>query len=150
MVNEMKRLVLENKTGIINQIRCYLDNNSEAKFIHRLQVILMFAGSEDESCDSLGSLFGNSPRSVSNWIKRINQTGDIESLRNKPSSGRPSRLTKSQKEELKTVIREFPEKRGMQGRKWNGINLSLYISQHYGITLKVRSCQRLFHELTAI
>jgi transposase len=87
----------------------------------------LFTGSENESCDSLGMLFGNSPRSVSNWIKRVNQTGDIESLRSKLSSGRPSRLTKAQKEEIKTVIQELPEKRGMRGRKWNGINLSLYI-----------------------
>ena len=56
---DMKRLVLENKDDIVNQIRSYLDSNSEAKFIHRLQVILLFAGKEDESCDSLGNLFVN-------------------------------------------------------------------------------------------
>jgi transposase len=143
----MKRLVLENRNGIVNQIRDYLENNSEAKFIHRLQVILLFADSEDKSCDSLGALFGNSPRSISNWIKKVNHTDDIESLRSKPSSGRPSRLTQAQKEEIKTVLQDFPEKQGMQGRHWNGKNLSTYISEHYGIVLKVRSCQRLSHEL---
>lgn len=144
---DMKRLVLENKDDIVNQIRSYLDSNSEAKFIHRLQVILLFAGKEDESCDSLGNLFGNSPRSISTWIKKVNQTGDIDSLRSKPHSGRPSRLSKVQKEELQMVMQELPEKWGLQGKRWNGKNLSSYISQHYGITLEVRSCQRLFHEL---
>jgi len=146
----MKQLVMENRNKIASQIRGYLEKNSEAKFIHRLQVILMYANSEDKSCDSLGAMFGNSPRSISNWIKKVNQTGHIESLRSKPPSGRPSRLMRFQKEEIKKVLREDPEKRGMQGKQWNGRNLSSYISQHYGIALKVRSCQRLIHELTAI
>jgi len=145
----MKRLVLENKNSIANQIRSYLEKNSEAKFIHRLQVILLFAESEDKSCDSLGALFGNSPRSISNWLKRVNQTGDIESLRSKPSSGRPSRLTEKQKDEIRMALQELPEKLNINGKRWNGSNLSSYISRHYGISLKVRSCQRLFREITA-
>jgi len=67
----MKRLVIENQNSIVSQIHAYLEKNSEAKFIHRLQVILLFAGSEKESCDSLGFLFGNSPRSISNWINDL-------------------------------------------------------------------------------
>jgi len=146
----MKRLILENKDSIENQIQSYLENNSEAKFIHRLQVILLFANKEDESCDSLGALFGNSPRSISTWIKKVNQTGSIDSLRSNPGSGRPSRLTKVQKDNLKMVLQELPEKYGIHGKKWNGNNLSSYIIGHYGIQLKVRSCQRLLHQLTAI
>jgi transposase len=145
----MKRLVLENRDSIIHQIRGYLEKNSEAKLIHRLQVILLFADSEDSSCDSLGALFGNSPRSISNWIKKVNRAGNIEVLRSKPQSGRPARLSEVQKEEIKMVLQAFPEKQSMQGRKWNGRLLSSFISQHYGIALNVRSCQRLFYELTA-
>jgi len=146
----MKRLVLKNRNDVVNQIRSYLENNSEAKFVHRLQVLLLFANKEDESCDSLGLMFGNSPRSISNWIKKVNQTGKIASLYSKPGSGRPSRLTKVQKGNLKMVLRELPEQCGIHGKKWNGNNLSSYISEHYGIQLKVRSCQRLLHKLTAI
>jgi transposase len=139
----MKRLVLEDKEGIMNQIRSYLEKYPEAKFIHRLQVILLFASKEEESCDSLGSTFSNSPRSISNWIKRVNQTGKIESLRSKPGSGRPPRLTEKQKVEIRTVLQQLPKEHGIQGRCWNGKNLSLFISQRYGIMLKIRSCQRL-------
>ena len=141
----MKRLVLKNKDSVVNQIRGYLENNSEAKFIHRLQVVLLFAEDEDKSCDSLGALFGHSPRSISNWVKKVNQTDDIESLRSKLKSGRPSRLTKNQKEAIKTVLRETPEKHGMQGKRWNGRILASYISQHHGIALNARSCLRLIN-----
>jgi transposase len=143
----MKRLVLERKSEVIDQIQGYLEGNAEAKFIHRLQVILMFAGKDEESCDSLGSLFRNSPRSISNWIKRVNQTGSIESLRSKVQPGRISRLTQAQKDEIRRAIEEQPEKRGKHGNRWNGKNLSLYISQRYGISLNHRSCQRLFREI---
>ena len=145
----MKRLVLENKNDILGHIRSYLENNSEAKYIHRLQVILMYADSENNSCDSIGAIFGNSPRSISNWIKRVNQTGKVESLRSKTSSGRPTRLTTPQKEEIKKILQTLPEKQGIQGKKWKGMNLSSYISQRYGIELNVRSCQRLINELSA-
>ena len=73
----MKRLVIKNKNGIKAKIHHYIDGNEEAKFIHRLHGILLFSEKEDESCDTIGALFGNSPRTISNWIKRVNETGDF-------------------------------------------------------------------------
>jgi len=143
----MKRLEIENGESITTQIRSYLEGNSESKFIHRLQVILMLANTEKETCDSLGTLFGHSPRSISNWVKKINQTGDIRSLRSKPQPGRAFRLTQKQKNEIKAVLQESPQKLGESGKSWNGKNLSSYIVRQYGVTLSVRSCQHLLHEL---
>jgi len=143
----MKRLTIDNRIGITNQIRSYLEKNSESKFIHRLHVILLFADTgSNESCDSLGTLFGISPRSISNWIKKINQTGDIESLRSIPPSGRPPRLTQEQKDEIRTVLQQSPEKQGIQDKYWRGKNLSTFIYQRYGLILTVRSCQFLLHK----
>jgi len=143
----MKRLKLNNSEGIADTIRSYFEKNEEAKFIHRLHGILLFASKEYESCDSIGALYGNSPRSISNWIKKVNQTGDIESLRSKPQSGRPPRLMPSQKDEIKLVLQEVPEKHGITSNIWDGKSLSAYIERQYGIILQVRSCQRLFHQL---
>ena len=109
----MKRLVIKNKEEIKKKIQHYFERNEEAKFIHRLHGILLFSEKEDESCDSIGALFGNSPRTLSNWIKRVNETGDIESLRSKKQSGRPSRLSEEQQQELKIVLQELPEKHGI-------------------------------------
>jgi transposase len=142
----MKRLEIENKGSIIAQIRNYLERNSESKFIHRLQVLLLLADTEKETCNSLGALFGNSPRTISNWVKKLNKTGNIESLRSKPLHGRPSRLSKEQKNVIKAALQELPEKHGAFGKQWNGKNLSLYINRRFGITLRVRSCQRLLCE----
>jgi len=143
----MKRLIIKDSEGIKEKIQQYFAGNEEARFIHRLHGVLLFSEKEDESCDSIGALFGNSPRTVSNWIKRINATGDIESLRSKKQSGRPSRLSEDQRAELQRVIQESPEKHGITINVWDGKSLSAYIEKRYGIIMKTRTCQRLFHQL---
>jgi len=143
----MQRLVIQDKAGIKAKIQHYFERNEEARFIHRLHGLLLFSEKEDESCDSIGALFGNSPRTVSNWIKRVNKTGDIESLRSKKQSGRPPRLSEEQKQELREILQEAPENHGISSNIWDGKSLSAFIEKQYGIVLKTRACQRLFHKL---
>jgi transposase len=143
----MKRLVINDKEGIKKKIHGYFEGNEEARFIHRLHGVLLFSEKEEESCDSIGALFGNSPRTVSNWIRRINDTGAIESLRSKKQPGRPPRLSEEQRQELKVVIQEPPEQHGITTNIWDGKSLSAYIESQYGIIMKTRTCQRLFHQL---
>jgi transposase len=143
----MKRLVIKDNDSIKSEIQHYFERNEEARFIHRLHGILLFSEKEDESCDSIGALFGNSPRTVSNWIKRVNRTGDIESLRSKKQHGRPPRLSEEQREELRVIIQESPEEHGITSNIWDGKSLSAFIKEQYGIVLKTRACQRLFHKL---
>ena len=123
----MQRLVINDREVVKKNIQAYFSGNEEARFIHRLHGVLLFLEKEDESCDSIGALFGNSPRTVSNWIKSVNPTGDIESLRSKKNPGRPPRLSDTQRQELKTVIQESPEKHGMAINIWDGKSLSAYI-----------------------
>jgi transposase len=143
----MKRLELKNKANITAQIRDYIESNPESKFFHRLQIIHLFATNEEETCESLGTLFGNSPRSISNWIKKLNQKGVIEALRCNSQMGRPSRLARFQKNELRMVLQEKPDMHGESGTRWNGMNLSRFVSRRYGIVLSVRACQLLLREL---
>jgi transposase len=143
----MQRLELINQENIVAQIHRYFEHNEEAKYIHRLHGILLFASKPAESCDSIGALFGNSPRTISNWIKKVNSTGSLESLRSTPQSGRPSRLNCIQQAEIKKVLQEPPENHGIATNIWDGKSLSAYILEHYGIILRVRACQNLFHKL---
>jgi transposase len=143
----MKRLVIKDRDGISEKIQRYFNGNEEAKFIHRLHGVLLFSEKADESCAGIGALFGNSPRTVSNWIKRINATGDMESLRSRKQPGRPPRLPEEQKQELKVIIQDSPERHGIRSNIWDGKSLSAYIDLRYGIVMKTRTCQRLFHQL---
>jgi transposase len=143
----MQRLKVNRNTVIVSKIKDYLHRNEEAIFINRLYGILFFLQQDAGSCNKIAAILGLSPRTISNWIKRVNSTGDIESLRSKPQPGRPSRLDAKQKTELKSVLHEPPEKSGMTSNLWDGKTLSAYIFMHYGITLKVRACQNLLHNL---
>jgi transposase len=84
---------------------------------------------------------------ASNRIKRVNETGDMESLGSIAQSGRPARLSAGQKAEIKPVLQDSPERHSISTNIWDRKILSAYILEHYGITLKTRSCQNLFHEL---
>jgi transposase len=143
----MKRLQISGRESIREQIQLYFTGNDEARYIHRLDAILMFTEKENESCNSAGTLLGHSPRTISNWIRRVNETGDIESLRSKKQSGRPSRLSEAQRQELKSHIIESIDSHAVSVNKWDGKRLAGYIKEQYGIVMKPRTCQRLFHQL---
>ena len=77
-------------------------------------------------------------------MKAVDEKG-FEALRPRKQPGRPFRLTPSQKEEIKVALLLPSEESGYN--VWDGPSLSDYIRKKYDITLGVRQCQRLFHEL---
>ena len=143
----MQRLEIENKAEMQTLIKEYFKNNDEARFVHRLHGILLVLENQDATCDSIGNMFGNSPRTVSNWIKKVNSTGSLESLRDKKKPGRTSRLSNEQLGEIKMALQKAPEESGVSANIWDGKSLSWYIESKYQIALKVRRCQEMFHEL---
>ena len=143
----MQRLELNSANEIRGMILSYFNKNEEARFIHRLDGLLLKIENQEVSCDSIANLFGQSPRSVSNWIKKVNEAGTIEVLRDVKRPGRNKKLSESNLEEIKEVLQKAPELSGVTANIWDGKSLSYYIQQAYSIELGVRQCQRLFHEL---
>jgi transposase len=143
----MQRVTIQNSTEIREKILSYFNKNEEARYIHRLHGILLLIDNKDNTCDKVGELFGNSPRSISKWVSKINQTSDIEVLRDKKKKGRTPRLSESQLAELKNVLQLPPENNGVTANIWDGKSLSWFIEKRYGVLLKVRRCQDLFKVL---
>ncbi len=143
----MQRLVIENSDNLKLEIQNYFSKNEEARFIHRLHGILLLLDNPENTCQSVSSLFGKCHTTLANWVNKLNKNGSIESLRSVKNSGRPSKLSIKQKEELKIILQDFPEKVGITSNIWDGKSLSHYISTKYNITLKTRACQGLFKEL---
>ena len=77
-------------------------------------------------------------------MKSVDEHG-FESLRPKKQPGRPSRLSDYQKKSIKDDIIKGPAEFGFN--VWDGKTLSEHIEKKYGVSLKVRQCERLFHEL---
>lgn len=143
----MQRLKINNPEVVKKQIHEYLNSSKEANFIHRLHGLLLIIDNEDNNCENVAGLFNNSSRTISNWIHKINKSNKIEVLKDKKKSGRKSRLNKEQEELLKEILVKHPTKSGINANIWDGKTLSFFIKTQFGIDLKVRQCQRLFHKL---
>ena len=143
----MQRVEIKNSNEIRDMILSYFNKNEEARYIHRLHGLLLLIDNKNNTCDSVGELFGNSPRSISKWVSKVNETSDIEVLRDQKKCGRTSRLNQSQLAELKSILQLPPENNGVTANIWDGKSLSWFIEKRYGVSLKVRRCQDLFKEL---
>ncbi len=143
----MQKLKVKNKEEIKKQIYQYFQESDEARYIHRLHGILLLIDNEENNCASIGTLFNNSPRSLSNWVHKINSKGTIDVLKDQTRPGRSPRLTDENLHQLKKIIQRHPEDVGISANIWDGKTLSHYIEKEFGVIIKVRQCQRLFKKL---
>ena len=118
-------------------------STSDAKYRHKVEMINLVLSGLPPSY--LSSYCGDSKRTITLWVKIADEQG-FEALKTKKPAGRPSKLTKEQKTEIRKVLEEDdPKKYGHN--VWDGPSLSAYIEKTYAIKLSVRQCQRLFHSL---
>ena len=93
----------------------------------------------------LSTYCGDSKRTITLWVKIADEQG-FEALKTRKPTGRPSKLTKEQKAEIRAILEEDnPKKYGHN--VWDGPSLSAYVEKTYAVKLSVRQCQRLFHSL---
>lgn len=143
----MQTLELKSSEEIKLKIQEYFRKNEEAKFIHRLHGILLKIDKKESACDVIAQLFGHSSRTISNWVNKVNDAGNIEVLRDKEKPGRNPRLNTGQLASIKEALQKEPESSGAPANIWDGKSLSFYIKKTYDIELGVRQCQRLFKKL---
>ena len=83
-------------------------------------------------------------RTIQLWVDAVDKSG-FDALRPQSKSGRRKKLDDKQKATIKKALSADPSLEGYT--VWDGITLSDYIAGKFGVSLSVRSCQRLFHEL---
>jgi transposase len=142
--DNMHNLTINNPNKIIKDIQDYFDKLPEGDFLHRLHAIFLIA--LGWNCPAVASYYKKSVRTIHSWVNTVNESG-IEALRTANRSGRPSQLTDIDKEQLKLDLKLNPEIYGYHQVAWDGILLSRYLKERYGVALKPRRCQYLFHEL---
>jgi transposase len=145
--SDMQRLTLQDPKKINRKIDKFLNNDPESKFIFRLCSLKMFMNDPDCTADRLGKLMNTSPRTIANWIHKINEEGDVEVLRDKEKPGRTTRLDEDQLQTLQVNLQQAPRELGIDANLWDGKALSHHIKKAFGIELQVRQCQRLFRKL---
>jgi transposase len=140
----MHKLTLKNTTEVIDEIQHYFEDLPDGDFLHRLHAIFLIALGWD--CSTVAKHFHKSVRTIHAWVNTVNQSG-IQALRTSDRPGRTARLSALDKEQLRFDLKLSPEIYGYHQATWDGILLSKFLKERYGVELKPRRCQYLFHEL---
>lgn len=80
---------------------------------------------------------------ISFWIKRYKKTSLLNDL---PRSGKPSKLTKKQFEQINHVLHDFPPSRyGGESIGWTTKMLMQFIKDNFGVTFGMRYVEKIMH-----
>lgn len=140
----MHKLTLKNTNEVIDEIQHYFEKLPEGDFLHRLHAIFLIALGWD--CPTVAKHFHKSVRTIHAWVNTVNQSG-IQALKTSDRPGRTARLSALYKKQLRLDLKLSPEIYGYHQATWDGILLSKFLKERYGVELKPRRCQYLFHEL---
>ena len=140
----VKRIAIPGAETFIAAIQDEISRTREGRYFHRLHVVLYVL--QGASAYEAARIYGDSPRAIEYWGHRLLTQG-LAGLWEGDRTGRPSRLSPSDRERLRNDIQRSPRELGYGQNLWDGLLLSHHLKEHYAISLSVRQCQRLFHRL---
>lgn len=140
----MKKLQLDDPEAMIAKIKQEIATVKDGRYVHRMDALLLIA--LGQNAYEVAEMYGHSPRSLHDWIKGVQEHG-IEYLKDDPKPGRPKKVDDFTANKLKQELTLPPNELGYNQARWDGKLLSEHLKKSYGIELKVRRCQELFHEL---
>ena len=85
-------------------------------------------------------------RTLRKWLARYRE-GKYEGLKRKPVSGRPSKLSDTQKAELKEILKESPESLGYETGIWTASLVCQVIKKKFNVRYSVSNVQWLLNQL---
>ncbi len=140
----MRKLKIQDVEIMQLAVQNEIARSEESRYDHRLHGILLVC--QDFSCYEVGKILGHSPRTIEYWVQRFRRSG-FAGLQERERAGRPARLDERMLEKIGEDLRNSPVELGYSQNLWDGKLLSHHLSEHYGIKMGVRQCQRVFHKL---
>lgn len=140
----MRRLEITDREIMEIALRNEILRSEEARYDHRLHGVLLV--SQGMSCYEVGKKFGHDPTTIQRWVRSF-ETSGFSGLEDQEKPGRPPRLAPEGLEAVSRDLRKSPREFGYTQNLWDGKLLSHHIAQTQNVLLKVRQCQRLFHQL---
>lgn len=139
----MRALTIANRGEMIFALQDEIRRSAEARYDHRLHGVLLVA--QGMSCRQTAERLGDASRTVENWVHRFEQDG-FAGLSDGEREGRPSRLSRTDRERVEEALRRSPAHYGLPAQLWDGPLLSAFLQRQFAVTLSVRQCQRLFRQ----
>ncbi len=106
----------------------------------------LFLMHEFMNCTTVAKLIKKSRKTIQTWVKTFNG-GGLDAIAPNSPPGRPSSLSKEEKESLKADVLTHPRELGYEFSNWEGKSAAYHIKQKFSAELSVRQAQRLLHEL---
>jgi len=110
------------------------------------RIMAVFAVADGTRYSVIAAMLKISEESIRLWVKVLLLKG-IEGLRSRKPSGRPSKLTKTQRKELDTLITEGPAKAGFPGACWRSPMIQSLIYQRFGVEYSVHYISQLLKNM---
>ncbi len=99
---------------------------------------------KEKTQEEISNLLDVPQSTVSYWIVRHRETGNVK---NKPRSGRPAMIAKTQLKQLnKELLGAPPSRYGGESFGWTTKAAIEYVAEKYGIKYSMRRMQELFHK----
>ena len=140
----MRKLEIADAEVMQVAIRQEIDRSEESRYDHRLLGVLLVASGR--SCTAVSQVFGEEATTVQRWVRRFEHSG-FAGLREGERPGRPKSLDARQWTRLARDLRRDPRRCGHAQNLWDGTLLAEHLRQHYGVSLGVRQCQRIFNQM---
>jgi transposase len=91
-------------------------------------------------------MYGVSRTTASRWHHALIHKG-VDSLKKRRATGRPSRLTADQLQELARIFAAGPEAQGIKAGRWTTGRLAAAIERNFGVHYDEDHVGRLMHKL---
>lgn len=127
---------------LISEGKDLLKEDVDMVLAHRISMVLLVL--QGMPALQLAEYSDCEARTIQLWVDAVDKNG-FDALRPQIKSGRRKKLDDKQKATIKKALSADPTMEGYT--VWDGITLSDYIFTRFEVSLSVRSCQRLFHEL---
>ena len=136
------RKYIHDPAELLREGKRIVSESADNKFVHRVSMVNLILNGL--SPKTLAPFCGDSERTLQSWVKNVDEEG-WESLVAVKQTGRPGKLTEEQVNELRTIIKDSPDKAGYN--VWDGPALSDFIKKKYNVDYGVRACQLLLHKM---
>jgi transposase len=101
---------------------------------------------EFKNCTKVAEIIGRHRSTIINLVKEFNEKGTEDLVPELPP-GRPSRLSKAQRDVLRQDLLTHPRDLGYDFSNWEGKSVAYHIKQKFDVEFKIRRVQYLLHEL---
>lgn len=140
----VKRIAIPDAETFVAAIQDEISRTREGRYFHRLHVVLYAL--QGAGAYEAAHVYGDSARAIEYWVHRLLSKG-LAGLWEGDRPGRPGRLSSADQERLQSEIRLSPRELGYDQNLWDGLLLCHHLKEKYAVSLGVRQCQRLFHQL---